>query len=264
VQGGVVSLTDRLNRTATIDLTTANTLQDVVDQINADSTTGVVASINEAGNGIVIHDESGGNSPLTITDVSGTLAADLGIAGTFDASAGNAVEGGNLQLQYVSRQTPLSDFNSGRGITFGTLRITDSQGAAHVVTLDKSLKSVGQVIDEINRVMPGTIEARVNDTGDGILITDTTGGLLPLTIADENGGQTATDLHLAGTAKPGRNFIDGTLETRIDVGPADSLSDIVRKLNNAGAGFTAAVVNDGGGINPFSLTLTSNVSGRRG
>jgi len=272
VQGGVVSFTDRLNQTATIDFTTAQTLQDVVDQINADSTTALVASINEAGNGIVIRDAprdqggSGerGNSPLTITDVSGTLAADLGIAGTFDPAAGNAVEGGNLQLQYVSRQTSLSDFNFGRGITFGTLRITDSQGAAHVVTLDKSLKSVGQVIDEINRVMPGTIEARVNDTGDGILITDTTGGLLPLTIADENGGQTATDLHLAGTAKPGRNFIDGTLETRIDVGPADSLNDIVKKLNNAGAGFTAAVVNDGGGVNPFSLTLTSAVSGRRG
>ncbi|MFH1108885.1 MAG: flagellar filament capping protein FliD [Planctomycetota bacterium] len=264
VQGGVVSFTDRLNRTATIDFTTANTLQEVIDRINADGTTSITASVNEAGNGIVIREESSGNSPLVISDVSGTLAADLGITGTFDPGSGNTVEGGNLQLQYVSRQTSLSDFNSGRGITFGTLRITDSQGAAHVVTLDKSLKNVGQVIDEINRVMPDTIEARVNDTGDGILITDTTGGLLPLTIADENGGQTATDLHLAGTAKPGRNFIDGTLETRIEVGPADSLSDIVRKLNNAGAGFTAAVVNDGGGINPFSLTLTSAVSGRRG
>ncbi len=264
VQGGVVSLTDRLNRTATLDLTTANTLQDVVDQINADTTTALVASINEAGNGIVIRDESGGNSPLTITDVSGTLAADLGIAGTFDPAAGDTVEGGNLQLQYVSRQTPLSDFNFGRGATSGTLRITDSQGAVHVVNLDANLKTVGQVLDAINLVTPPSIRAKINDTGDGILITDTTGGLLPLTIADENGGQTATDLHLAGTAKPGRNFIDGTLETRIDVGPADSLSDVVRKLNNAGAGFTAAVVNDGGGVNPFSLTLTSAVSGRRG
>ena len=264
VQGGVVSFTDRLNQTATIDFSTAQTLQEVVDQINADSTAALVASINEAGNGIVIRDESSGNSPLTITDVSGTLAADLGIAGTFDASAGNAVEGGNLQLQYVSRQTRLSDFNSGRGVTPGALRITDSQGAVHVVNLDANLKTVGQVLDAINLVTPPTIRARINDTGDGILIADTTGGLLPLTIANDSGSQTATDLHLAGTAKPGQNFIDGTLETRIDVGPADSLNDIVKKLNNAGAGFTAAVVNDGGGINPFSLTLTSNVSGRRG
>jgi flagellar hook-associated protein 2 len=133
-----------------------------------------------------------------------------------------------------------------------------------VVNLDANLKTVGQVLDAINLVTPPTIRAKINATGDGILITDTTGGLLPLTIADENGGQTAADVHLAGTAKPGRNFIDGTLETRIDVGPADSLNDIVRKLNNAGAGFTAAVVNDGGGANPFSLTLTSAVSGRHG
>jgi len=264
IGGGVVSFTDRLNQSMTIDFAAAQTLQEVVDHINADSTTALVASINRSGNGIVIRDDSGGNSPLTITDVSGTLAADLGIAGTFDAAAGDAVESGNLQLQYVSRQTRLSDFNFGRGITFGTLRIADTQGAVHAVTLDANLKTVGQVIDAINRVTPDTVEARINDTGDGILISDAGGGLLPLTVTDENGGQSATDLRLAGTAKPGQNVIDGTFETRIEVGPADSLDEVVAKLNAAGAGFTAAVVNDGGATNPFSLTLTSGVSGRRG
>ncbi len=264
VQGGVVSLTDRLNRNATIDLSSAQTLQEVVDQINADSATSLVASVNEAGNGIVILDESGGTGSVTITDVSGTLAAGLRIAGTFAPIEGNSVSGGNLQLQYVSRQTRLADLNFGRGITPGSLRITDSQGIPRVVALGDNIKDVGHVLDEINKVMPDTIHARINDTGDGILITDSSGGLLPLTIADESGGKTATDLRLAGAAKSGQDFIDGSLETRIEVGPADSLDDIVRKLNNTSAGFTAAVVNDGGGTNPFSLTLTSNVSGRRG
>ncbi len=263
VTGSAVSFTDRLNQTATIDLSQAHTLQEVIDLINADATVALTASVNAAGNGLVLRDESGGTGPIVVSDVDGTTAAELGIAGTFDPTT-DRVEGGSLQLQYITRSTALSKLNLGRGVAYGTILIKDSQANTIAVNLTDSLKTVGQVIDFINAVTPDTLNARINDTGDGILISDTSGGLLPLTITDEEGSQTAADLRLAGTAKTGQTVIDGTFETRIDIGPADTLKSIVSRLNAAGGGFSAAVVNDGGGVNPFSLTLTSAVSGRRG
>ncbi len=263
IAGGTVSFADRNGQTATIDFSSAETLQDVIDWVNADATISITASINAAGNGITLRDESGGTGSIVISDVTGTLAADLGLAGTFEATE-EAAEGDNLQLQYVARNTALSELNFGRGVTYGTILIKDSQGATHAVNLTDSLKTVGQVIDFINAVTPDTLNARINDSGDGILISDTSGGLLPLTISDQEGGQTAADLRLAGTARTGQNFIDGTFETRIDIGPADTLRSITTRLNAVGGGFSAAVVSDGGSTNAFSLMLTSAVSGRRG
>ncbi|MDO8632171.1 MAG: flagellar filament capping protein FliD, partial [Phycisphaerales bacterium] len=179
-------------------------------------------------------------------------------------AAAGVVNGGNLQVQYVSRQTNLADLNGGRGVSPGALRITASNGAIYQISLASNLKDVGQVIDAINGATPDTIEARINDTGDGIVVIDNSGGTGRLTIENRDGGAAASDLRLAGTAAPGTNTIDGSFETRIVVGASDTLKDIVDKLHAAKAGITASVVNDGGGANPYSLTIASTVSGRRG
>ena len=266
---GAVQFTDRLNQTTTIDFADPvgqpHTLQDVVDLINADSNVALVALINAAGNGLEIRDESGGTGQLVIRDLNdGTTAAELGIAGTFSPADTTLVNGGNLQLQYVSRQTQLAELNAGRGVTLGAFRITDSLGVIREVELAANLETVGEVIDAINRVTPDTIEARINDTGDGIIVVDSGGGSLPLTIEDLDGGQVAASLRLAGAAGEGENFLDGSFEIRIDLGPTDTLDDVARKLNEAGAGLSAAVLNDGGEVNPYGLTITSTESGRRG
>ena len=261
---GVVSFTDRLNRTASIDLGSARTLADVVDLINADTTISLTASVNSAGNGLVIRDDSGGNSPLRIADVSGTLAADLKIAATVEPGAGDSVQSGSLQRQYISRQTRLSDLNAGQGVTLGAFRVTDTLGGVHPVTIESHFKDVGDVIDAINRGNAGVFQARINDTGDGILITDAAGGSLPLIVEAEGTDRTAADLGLLGSSRPGENFIDGSLETEIDIDAGDTLKDIAAKVNAAGAGFTAAVLNDGGSVNPFSLSIASAAAGRRG
>ncbi len=261
---GDVLLADRTGRSATVDLSQAQTLQDVIDLINLDEATSIVASVNSASNGVLLRDDSGGSEDIVVEDVTGTLATDLGLAGRYGVADGDAVDGGNLQLQYVSLQTLLSDLNGGGGVSPGSFRITDSGGNVYVVELSDIVKTVGDVVDAINRTTPDTIEARINDTGDGIVVIDTAGGESPLTIEDDEGDRAAADLRLSGTAAAGENLIDGSFETRIAIDADDTLESIAEKINNAGIDVAASVLNHGSVVNPYSLTLTSEVSGRRG
>lgn len=267
VDTGTVRFTDQQGRTADIDFSQAATLQDVIDLINNEPTLSLTASVSAAGSGIVIRDDSDGSGSLTIEDVAGTLAGDLRISttpgGGTTATAG-VVESGNLQRQYVTRRTELTDFFAGGRPDSGQFRITDSTGAVHTIVIGANLITVGDVIDQINLRTPGNIEARINATGDGIVIVDNTNGSDVLKVEDINGGRLAADLRLAGQARHGENFIDGSMETRIDISANDTLNDVVAKINAAGGDFSASVLSDGGSNNPFSLVLTSAVSGRRG
>lgn len=268
VEAGTIKLTDRAGNTGTIDLSAAQTLQDVVDLINADTATGFVASINDAGHGIRLRDGSGGSNPtLIVEDLTGSLAADLGILVSRDRVepfTGNVVNGTNAQLQYISAQTPLSQLNNGQGVRTGSFTVTDASGAVFTVTLGDNVKTIGDVLDRINAVRPDTLEARINDTGDGIVVIDTSSGTGTLTIEGGDGSRTAADLRLAGTAKDGETQIDGSFEIQIDIDANDTLADIARKINAAGAGLSASVLNHGGALDPVSLTITSGQSGRRG
>ncbi len=268
VEAGVLRFTDRAGIVAEIDFTSAQTLQDVVDLINLDPNLALTAATNRSGTGIALRDDSGETvSPLIIEDVSGTLALDLGIALAADAESGTpitAVDGGNLQLQYISRATRLADLIGHADFRLGEFQITDSSGATHIVGLAVNLTTVGEVIDAINLRTPDTIEARINDTGDGILIVDRSEGSGTLKVQDINGGQVAKNLRLAGNAAPTTNFVDGTLERRIQVDAGDTLQDVVAKLNATGSGLSASVLNDGRTSNAFSLVIASGTSGRRG
>ena len=270
---GTISLTDRAGSSTIggIDLTSAQTLQDVIDLINADDQTGFTASVNSAGSGIVLRDASGGTGALSIEDVTGSAAADLGIAvpaGTYPAYTDNEVNSGSLQLQYISRQTNTEDLNGGRGLSAGTFTVTDAAGSIVSVNIAHMPTTTGALIDAINAAFTGAgadhLTARLNDSGDGLLIEDQSGGTGTLTIEDTNGGSLAADLRLAGEAKSGENFIDGSYEITIEVNATDTLNDVVKKLNNAGGDFSATVFNDGGQFNPYSLSLTSTRSGQAG
>ncbi len=257
---GVISITDRTGATATIDLSTARTLQDVIDLVNADGTTALTASVNRGGTGLQLTDGSNGAGSIVINDVSGTLAEDLGLAGTHLPDVGSVVDGGNAQRQYITENTLLSDLNLGRGVSSGSIQITTADGAVRTIDLS-SATTVGAVIDRLNRT---DISARINDTGDGILITDATSGDGLLTIEDVDGGSTASDLRLVNTARTGGNTIDGSFETRIEISANDTLADVARKISDAGAGVSTSVINDGSTVAPFSLSLTSETAGRRG
>ena len=271
VDTGTVTFTDRTGASTQVDFSAAQTLKDVVDLINQADGVSLTAAINAGGTGIEITDESGGTGVLSIADVSGSLAQDLNLAVPFDASnpfTENVVSSGNLQLQYVSRQTELTDLLGGNELTPGSFTITSKTGDMVAVNMQGKYSNVGQVIDSINASITAAgndhLEARLNDNGDGIAVYDTSGGTGVFTIEDTDGGRAAADLRLAGSARTGENFIDGTAEIRIEVSAGDTLQDVVRKINDAGGDFSAALFNDGSALNPYSLTLTSEVSGRAG
>ena len=256
----VVRFTARDGTVTDIDFSTAQTLRDVLDLINATTEpSNISAAVNAAGNGIVVTDTSGGAGNLAIADLDGgTIAGELGIAGT---QAAVSVNGGNLQLRYVSENTLLEDLNYGTGIRAGRFQITDSAGM--VTTVDTTNeRTLEDIIGLINAGL-ADVTARINDTGDGLLITDNAGGDDPLTIMDLEGGFAASDLRIAGEAAESETAIDGSYEITIDIDADDTLNDVVSKINTASPNVQAGVLNDGG-TNGYRLTLTSQVSGRRG
>ena len=102
---GQISITDRRGMAAaTVDLSAATSVQDILSTINNTAGNLVTASLNSAGNGIQIADRSGGTGNLVIGDVNSTTAASLGIAGTFDASAPTS-QGEAICMPSSSRKT---------------------------------------------------------------------------------------------------------------------------------------------------------------
>jgi flagellar hook-associated protein 2 len=253
---GKIQLTDRSGATATVDLTGASTLNDVISAING-AGLGLVASVNAAGDGIQINDTTGKTtSNLIIADVGGgTTAANLNIAAN---TAANSVNSGDLNLQYISVNTPLSQLNGGAGIQPGTFQITDSQGRSGIVNLTgNNINTVGDVINAINTSGAG-VHASINSTGDGILLTDVAGGSGTMQVTDQ-GGTTAASLKLAGTAVGGK--IDGAFRYTVSLGPNDTLSTLQQDLLNSGAPVTSNILNDGSSSQPYHIMMGSTQSG---
>jgi flagellar hook-associated protein 2 len=256
---GEVEITDRSGAVATIDLAGATSLADVISAIN-NSGVGVTASVSDSGLGIVLKDTSGGTGNFVVRDLTGSAAADLKIE--VDAAVSQRGSG-NLQRQYLSGATRLSDLNGGRGIVRGLFRITDSSGQSGVIDLTQGNEvTLQDVIDEINSRGIG-VTARINDQGDGLLIEDTAGGGTQLKITEE-GSTTAKSLNILKTAASGESFIDGSFERKVVISASDSLNKVIEKIKASGAPVLSALLNNGSGSKPFRLSLTSNQSGTAG
>jgi flagellar hook-associated protein 2 len=114
---GSITVTDRSGLTATLDLSGAESLDEVLTAINGavDDTTSAALSLtaryNSLGTGIEVVDSSGATaSNLIIADVGGgSVAADLGL--TVDA-AQTSIDSGGLGVRRVGQQTLLSDFTA--------------------------------------------------------------------------------------------------------------------------------------------------------
>ncbi len=268
LQLGDLALTDRSGATSTIDLSTAETLDDVIEAINA-APVAIRAQVNRARNGIEFVDTSGASaSNLIVANADATNTADLLQLAVNDAVT--EVNSGNLHKQVVSRNTLLSSLNGGAGVFRGSIRVIDSGGVGATVRLDDdSIQTIGDVIDEINRVVPRAA-ARLNETGDGILLIDTLGESGTLSVIEVSGGQTAADLHILGTAEDKvingqtESVIDGSTTFTVMLDGTQTLQDLVASINALGASVTASSFDDGSSINPYRLTLTSNQAGKAG
>jgi flagellar hook-associated protein 2 len=259
---GEIAFTDRSGASQTVDLSGAHTVQDVIDDINNATGVKLKASLNSAGNGIQITDASGGSGNLVIADAGGGNSAQtLGINGTF-APTQTAVQGKDLDKQWVTDSTLLSSLNGGQGIDQSAFTITNSKGAVSTINLASgNITTVGQLLYQINNTQGGGVQASINASGNGLELTDTAGGNGKLTVADTN-GTAASDLNIAGTATG--TTINGAYAKTINVTANDTLSDVETAINNLNFGVTATIVNDGSSVAPYRLSLTSKNSGLAG
>ncbi len=275
---GVIAFTLRDGTTFNAAVDPTSSLTDIFAAIEQSSGTlagggpRVTVSLDSKGTGIVVTDHTTGSGALTILGSTGNdTAASLGIGTTQAGVTSGVVSSGNLQKQYLSQATQLSTLNRGQGIGTGKIRFTDSTGRTLVVDIGTDAKTLGDVVGEVNSLMTGangtSIRARINAHGDGLEIYDTGTGTQRIKVEDES-GSVATALKIKGVATGtgigDQNHVDGSLERTVTFDPADTLDQIVTKINDAGVGVDAAVVSTGGGVTPFRVSLTSENSGRSG
>ena len=248
---GSIDITDRAGGgPTTVDLSSAETLGEIVGLIN-DSAANVTASINTARNGTTITDDSAGTGNLVIASGDGTSDS-LGI--TLDAAQAS-VNGGSLSRQTLSEATLLSSLNGGLGIAASDITITDSNGQSTSIDLNTAgseAETIGDVIDAINASSAG-VSASINDTGDGILITDTVLGTQTLGIKDIN-GTLAAELNLTRGSETidingqDTQVIDGTNSYSVDLTDIDGSSESI----------SLASLNDGAGIDASDIRITDS------
>jgi flagellar hook-associated protein 2 len=249
---GQIQITNRNGGTATVDLSTAESLGDVVQAINAAGVS-VTASINSARNGVVLSDTSGGSGHLVVANADGTTTATkLGLAIDSDVTS---VDSGALKRQTLSEATLLSSINGGVGFTLGDIQVTNSAGTTKAADLNSAgheAKTVGDIINAINGLNIN-VTARINDTGDGILLTDSSGGAGALGVKDLSGTVAKTlNLTQASTKQTvsgvQTQVIDGTSSYSID------LSD----LNVSSTAIPLSSLNGGSGVAAGDILITDS------
>lgn len=256
---GQISITDSTGTTTEVDLTDVRSISDMISTIN-DSGAGVEVSLNNAGNGLNFTDTAGGSGDLSITDIGGTIASDLNFSGTYTEGLAQT---GDLDVQYLSEATKLDNLRNGLGISRGEFIITDSAGQSATIDLTQGDEiTIGDVIKEINS-RGINVNARINDTGDGILLEDTGPGVVAMTV-EEDGSTTAFDLGLLGVASAPGQDLDGSFEVTIEVEATDTLEDVIQKITDSGIDVKSTIINDGSAANPYRLNMLASESGKAG
>ncbi len=245
---------------ADVDLAGAETLADVVGRINdaaEANNLGIAASYDSTGTRLVIANSNDGTGAITVSDVGdGQFAQATGLA---QSSA--TIRSNNLQRQYIAGTTRLADLSNGRGVSAGTFKITNSLGVFKTITVAASDgETLQDVIDEINDSAIG-VQARLNATGDGLLIVDSTGGAGALKIEDQE-GTTAHDLNIAGQSNTRQ--IDGAFEFKLSISGSETLESLAARVGTETTLAAATLLNDGTGIAPYRLSISSRQSGQGG
>lgn len=284
VAAGEIKITDRSGSSATIDLRTAQTVDDVLAAINSSSDINVTASIDRdsnSGDAFKLTDHTGGAGNLQVQEVGlGTTAADLGIQES--VGAGELV-GSDVFALYSG--SLLSDLNDGAGVRLidgeADLSIELSDGTTAEVNLDGSA-TLGDLIDAINNEadLSGKITAAIASDGNRIELTDTSSGSGSFAVTNVGeSGSAADDLGLTNSASGsvitgerlasglqdtlvsslngGRGISlgsiditdrDGTTTSAIDLSPAETLGEVVDLINASGANVTASINSSRSGI----------------
>lgn len=235
---------------------------DFIASFNAQSGGKFSLSVDQTGTRFSITDNTTGSDQFSAT---GTIADAFGLQQ--DPTSTGTILGARTQRQWIGRSTLLTELNGGRGIGEGRFEIVTAGGPAVNVDVTSSQRTVGELIDQINSRLGSnnSTRARINDTGDGILIESTNSSAATQISVRDLTGTTARSLNLnsTSTGTGASNRVDGSFERVITVDPSKTLTQLSDAINSAGVGLLASVVNDGS-ANPYRLSLTSRNSGTAG
>jgi len=266
---GVLQLRARDGTVINVTLTDLDTdfsglLDQLQDQIDP---TKITVGLDNTGTGLRFTDVSGGSGNFSIVGSGGAAdtAVALGISTGSGGVASSVFDGDRIQRQYVGINTLVEDLNGGKGIGTGTFRVIDTNSKATEIEINSDVRTVADLLRAVNSAIEGEdTTIRINDNGDGFVIEDSSGGTGTLLIEDVS-GSVAAALNIDGEADSATpNSIVGSYETTIEFEADDTLRDVMTKINEAGVGVTASILNEGVGANPFRLSFTARESGVAG
>jgi len=217
IERGKIVVTDSTGASATVDLSKAATVNDVLDAINGNGVAGVSASVQDGK--FVVKDSAGGT--VTVANGTGsTTATSLGLAGT----AMGTLTGSSVY--FISSGTTLASLNDGNGVSIGastgtaskSFTITVGATAVHVNLGDLfelvegeekktegAVSTVGGALGRINAALDKAglsgVRASIGADGGHLQIVDSAGP--SLIVVSEGSDSTAADLGLVGSSGTG-------------------------------------------------------------
>ncbi len=217
---GFIELTDGLGNGWNIDLSSAVTVDDVINEINAATGGAVTASIASDGTGL----QFTGTGPLTITDTGDTsTASSLGINVTSD---GGLLTGRDIRPRAQST-TALADIDAlAGGLPLGTIQV-DYQGSSYTVDLSGAA-TLGDIETLFEAAVPG-MEVQIGDSSLRIVA----GTPENFQISNADATNTASLLGIEGNGTPVRLF--GMLEdlkAALTVADKDGVRGILSELES--------------------------------
>lgn len=193
VPKGFLSINTRDGRNLRADISSATTVQDVINAINAtDGGHSVSAAYDYIGKRLQITDNTSGTNEFSIeskktqlylTDLPSHTASDLKILR-------NVGTGSQIVQSYdpaiENENTKLSALSGGKGFETGYIEITGHDGVSHQVDLTQA-STIQDVIDAINAT--GAQTALLDPVSKRLVINDPTIGAADFTITEVDGTQ---------------------------------------------------------------------------
>ncbi|MEW6235181.1 MAG: flagellar filament capping protein FliD [Candidatus Omnitrophota bacterium] len=171
---GSIKITNRLGASATFDLTGAETVQDILDAINTNKDIKVTASVNSAGTGFNLTDNSGGTGQFKVEEVNGaTTANDLGLLYSIysnNINGASIYDGGSTSLASIG-----ISLNSDGTLSFDSTKLQsalnqDPDLVKNLLTAANVgfAKSFGAIVKRFSAYGTGLMDARTESIQDRI------------------------------------------------------------------------------------------------
>ena len=196
-ESGSISLTDGLGNNYIVDLTSALTVQDVIDTINTETGGVISAALRADGSGL----ELTGSDSIDVEEVGGgSTAASLGIS---EDSEGGILTGRDIRT-VADAATALGDIENLAGsLPLGLMEV-NYQGSTYTVDLSGAV-TLGDLVSTFNAAVPG-MELAIRDSSIALI----SGSPESFEVLNADATDTATALGVAGSGTPVRLF--GLLE----------------------------------------------------